>query len=108
MHKSLPYLVGSVATIAAAGLLAVGCSAPARADATTARTELALSAKALGIGNYSAARNHAQAAIKADPKSGLAHAMLARSFVSVGDGIAAEGEVTRARAAGFDPARTHH
>lgn len=108
MHKSLPYLLGSVATIAAAGLLAVGCSAPARADATTARTELALSAKALGIGNYSAARNHAQAAIKADPKSGLAHAMLARSFVSVGDGIAAEGEVTRARAAGFDPARTHH
>jgi tetratricopeptide (TPR) repeat protein len=61
----------------------------------------------LKAGNYSAARSHAQAAIKADPSWGLAHAMLARSFLAIGDGVAAEGELGRARDAGFDPARAH-
>lgn len=103
MPKALLTSLGAVVA-----LLVAGCHAPTRPDAATARGELALSAQALGIGNYSAARNHAQAAIKADPQSGLAHAMLARSYLSVGDGIAAEGEITRATAAGFDPARTHH
>ncbi|MEG3177395.1 tetratricopeptide repeat protein [Sphingomonas sp. RB3P16] len=97
----------ALATIAAAVLVG-GCSASARTDATGARTELALSVKALGIGNYSAARNHALAAIKADPQWGVAHAMLARSYLALGDGVAAEGELGRARAVGFDPARSHH
>lgn len=107
MPKPMLNFLGAVAALGA-GLLLAGCHAPVRPDASTARGELALSAQALGIGNYSAARNHAQAAIKADPQSGLAHALLARSYLLIGDGIAAEGEITRATAAGFDPARTHH
>uniref|UniRef100_UPI0035CC5C33 tetratricopeptide repeat protein n=1 Tax=uncultured Sphingomonas sp. TaxID=158754 RepID=UPI0035CC5C33 len=109
MRKSFSIALGSIAAATSAGLLAVACTAPAHADAdaATARTELALSVKTLALGNYSAARNHAQAAIKADPKWGLAHAMLARSFLAIGDGIAAEGELGRAREAGFDPARAH-
>ncbi|MGY2733011.1 tetratricopeptide repeat protein [Sphingomonas sp. UYP23] len=108
MRKTISSRLASLAAIGTAGLLVAGCHAPARVDPAAARTELALSVKALGIGNYSAARNHAQSAIKADPRSGLAHALLARSYLSVGDGIAAEGELGRARALGFDSARTHH
>jgi Flp pilus assembly protein TadD len=107
MRKSLSIAIGTLAAITSAALIAVAATGPAHADAATARTELALSVRLLKAGNYSAARSHAQAAIKADPSWGLAHAMLARSFLAIGDGVAAEGELGRARDAGFDPARAH-
>lgn len=107
-NRRLSIAIGSFAVAASATLFAIGSATPAQADAATARNELALSVTTLKAGNYSAARSHAQAAIKADPNWGLAHAMLARSFLALGDGVAAEGELDRARDAGFDPARAHH
>ena len=61
-------------------------------------------AKALGdaqaayrLGNYSAARNHALATLAGAPVSQPAMLLLARSYIRLGDGIAAEGAVSRAR-----------
>jgi Tfp pilus assembly protein PilF len=68
---------GGLAALVAAGLFAVTAFTPAHADAGDARGELAQSLKLLDAGNYSAARLHAQLAIKADPNWGLAHAVLA-------------------------------
>lgn len=107
MHKPFSIAIGAVAALASAGLLAVAATAPGAADPATARTALVQSARLLKAGNYSAARYQAEAAIKADPDWGLAHAMLARSYLALGDGVAAEGELGRARDAGFDPARAH-
>jgi tetratricopeptide (TPR) repeat protein len=100
------------ALLAAAGLavttgLTLAFARPANADATSARTELAISLTLLKSGNYNAARSHAQKAITQDPSWGLAHAVLAKSFLSLGDGIAAEGELGRAAANGFDMNRGH-
>ena len=106
-NRHLSIALGGLAAATSATLLAFATTAPAKADAATARTELAQSVSTLKAGNYSAARSHAQAAIKADPGWGLAHAMLARSFLALGDGVAAEGELDRARDVGFDPARAH-
>ena len=107
MLKPLYIAVGGVAAATSATVLLFAATAPAHADAASARSELAQSVATLNLGNYSAARSHAQAAVKADPSWGLAHAILARTFLALGDGVAAEGELGRARAAGFDPARSH-
>jgi len=96
---------GAAALCALAFAFAV--TRPAHVDASSARVELGQSLGLLKLGNISAARAHAQAAIKADPDWGLAHAVLARIFLDLGDGVAAEGELGRARAAGFDPGRAH-
>ncbi|CUS46270.1 FOG: TPR repeat [hydrothermal vent metagenome] len=88
-------------------LFAFVVTRPARIDPASARVELGESLGLLKLGNISAARLHAQAAIKADPDWGLAHAVLARVFLALGDGVAAEGELARARAAGFDGERAH-
>ena len=107
MRKPLSLAFGVVAAAASAACLVFAATGSAHADAATARNELALSVTTLKAGNYSAARSHAQAAVKADPGWGLAHAMLARTFLALGDGIAAEGELGLAKDAGFDPARSH-
>ncbi|SDA31386.1 tetratricopeptide repeat protein [Sphingomonas sp. NFR15] len=98
---------GALAAVAGACVFALGTIAPARADAKHARGELAQSLTLLDAGNYSAARLHAQRAIKADPDWGLAHAVLARAYLALGDGISAEGELDRARDDGFDHDRAH-
>ncbi|MEO5866650.1 MAG: tetratricopeptide repeat protein [Sphingomonas sp.] len=72
-----------------------------------ARTDIAQSLGLLAAGNYSAARNHAISATKADPNWGLAQAVLARAYLALGEGIAAEGALDRAIAAGFDARRAH-
>lgn len=48
-------------------------------------------------GNYSAARNHALAALAGAPGSQAAMLLLARSYLQLGDGPAAEGAISRAR-----------
>lgn len=48
-------------------------------------------------GNYSAARNHALATATSAPGSQAAMLLLARSYIQLGDGIAAEGALSRAR-----------
>lgn len=87
--------------------VAVNVARPARASGTSARTEVIESLGLLDAGNYSAARSHAIAATKADPAWGLAHAVLARAYLALGDGVAAEGELGRATQAGFDARRAH-
>lgn len=94
-------LIGTVAIATVAGIATIAAS-PAHADPATARTELGYSLNLLKAGNYNAARAHAQAAVKEDPKWGLAHAVLARTFLALGDGVGAESELSRAAANGFD------
>ena len=100
-----PALMATSALAAAA--LTLGVARPAHADAAAARTELAVSLGLLKTGNYNAARAHAQAAIRLDDRWGLAHAVLARAFLALGDGLGAEGELGRAAANGFDMKRGH-
>src|SRR3569623_219678 len=87
--------------------VAVNVARPARASGTSARTEVIESLGLRDAGNYSAARSHAIAATKADPAWGLAHAVLARAYLALGAGVAAEGELGRATQAGFDARRAH-
>ncbi|GAA0669895.1 hypothetical protein GCM10009102_20540 [Sphingomonas insulae] len=58
---------------------------------------LANARTAYGLGNYSAARNHALTALAGAPTSQPAMLLLARSYVQLGDGMAAEGALSRAR-----------
>lgn len=61
----------------------------------------------LEAGNYSAARTNAQHAIAAAPKLAIAHAVLARAYLELGDGLAAEAELARATDAGLSVGRLH-
>jgi tetratricopeptide (TPR) repeat protein len=99
-------LIGATA-IAAVIAVTATLTAPAQADATGARTELGYSLALLQDGNFNAARAHAQAAVKQDPQWGAAHAVLAKTFLALGDGVGAESELGRAAAAGFDMSRGH-
>ncbi len=77
---------------------------PPRRDA---RRSLVDSLTTLQAGNYSAARTNAQAAITAAPTLGIAHAVLARAYLELGDGLAAEAELARAVDAGLPADRLH-
>lgn len=101
MRKPKLLITGVAAIFAIAGAT-VFTESPAKADAATARLSVAKSLTALKIGNISAARSNALAAVKADPNWGLAHAVLARAYLALGEGISAEAELDRAKAAGFD------
>lgn len=72
-----------------------------RRDPPDARRLLRDARTTLQSGNYSAARSNAQAAIAAAPSNGPAHVVLARALLELGDGLAAEAELTRARDAGI-------
>ena len=61
-----------------------------------ARQELALSLGLLAKGNVTAARSQALKAVRDADDWGLAHAVLARTQLGLGDGIAAEAELDRA------------
>ena len=89
-------------------LALVAIDSRAGADAAGARQELSQSLALFAQNNATAARSHALKAVAADPDWGLAHAVLARSYLALGEGQAAQGELRRAIDAGFDGARTHH
>ena len=72
---------------------------PARSLADAERT--------LAIGNYSAARNNALAAAKSAPRIAEAQAVLARAYLELGDGGAAEAALIRAHDAGMPADRLH-
>lgn len=55
-------------------------------------------------GNYSAARNHLLAAVQADPANGDAQLALAKTWLLLGEGVAAQGALDRAASAGVAPA----
>lgn len=106
MPKRLRYILSLCAMILCGVALAARFS-PAPVDAATARMELAQSLTLFKQGNATAARSHALKAVNADPGWGLAHAVLARTYLALGEGQAAEGELGRARDSGFDMARAH-
>lgn len=68
-----------------------------RPQARTAPAQALADARtAFGLGNFSAARNHALAALAGDPASRPAMLLLARSYLRLGEGAAAEGTLARA------------
>lgn len=77
-------------------------------DGATARQQLATSLMLLDRGNATAARSWALKASRSDPKWPLAQAVLARTYLALGEGLAAQAALGRARDAGFDIGRTHH
>ena len=77
---------------------------PAPVDA---RASLVAALTALDTGDYSRARDEAARAAAAAPRSAVSHAVLARALLELGQGVAAEGALTRAVAAGMPPARIH-
>ena len=59
----------------------------------------------LAAGNYHAARRNAEITITANPKLAEAHLALAQAHLELGEGLAAEAALDRARQAGVAPAR---
>jgi tetratricopeptide (TPR) repeat protein len=88
-------------------IVGIGVALAMRPPRPNARHLLAVSLTTLADGNYSAARSNAQAAIKAAPQWAIAHAVLARAYLELGDGLAAEAELARAIDAGLPAARLH-
>lgn len=78
-----------------------------RQSLPTAGESLAAAVKTFRAGNYSAARSNAAGALRAQPGSVAAHVVLARALLELGDGLAAEAALTRARDAGVPDARLH-
>ncbi|KQN24359.1 hypothetical protein ASF00_16090 [Sphingomonas sp. Leaf34] len=109
----LPALVmGNRERAVAIGLLcaiivAIGVTLALRSPRPDARKSLIDSLTTLQAGNYSAARSNAQAAITAAPSWAIAHAVLARAYLELGDGLAAEAELMRAEGAGLSADRLH-
>jgi Flp pilus assembly protein TadD len=89
-----------LAVVAALAALLVLRPAP-RVDPAVALRDAGI---AYRIGNYSAARNHALAALAGAPGSRPAMLLLARAYLRLGDGVAAEGALSRARALRIAPA----
>ncbi len=95
------------AILVAAALVLAGIVIVARrAAAPDPRGALTASLAALKRGNYSAARNHALLATKG-PDAAAANAVLGRVDLLMGRGVAAEGALTRAVAAGMPADRLH-
>ncbi len=92
-----------------ASLIVVGAAIAlaTRSPPPDGRRLLVDSLATLATGNYSAARTNAQHAIAASPTLGIAHSVLARAYLELGDGLAAEAELTRATDAGIPADRLH-
>ncbi|MBA4048112.1 MAG: hypothetical protein C0476_06170, partial [Sphingomonas sp.] len=103
----MPLIAAAVALVL---VLAGGVLWMTRAPAggrDTARQQLATSLMLLERGNATAARSWALKASRADPQWPLAQAVLARTYLALGEGLAAQAALGRARDAGFDMGRVH-
>ncbi|GAA0726425.1 tetratricopeptide repeat protein [Sphingomonas japonica] len=80
----------------------------ARTEVSEARSQLARALGLLASGSPTAARDAAARAVALDRDWGMALAVLARSELGLGDGIAAEAALDRSVKAGFDPGRLRH
>lgn len=96
----------AVALLALAALagIALVTLRPPRPDPQRA---LADALTTLSAGNHSAARTNAMRAVSLAPGLAAAHAVLARAYLELDDGLAAEAEVRRAHDAGMPTARLH-
>lgn len=97
-------LAGVLLLLLVAGGVVVLAKRAARPDPAAA---FAAGEASLRAGNYSAARNHFLAAVEGDPANARAQAELARTYLLLGDGVAAGGALDRAVTAGMAPARLH-
>ncbi|MBX9796598.1 tetratricopeptide repeat protein [Sphingomonas sp.] len=97
--------IGAVAAIVAGG--AVYAARSTASESVDPRAALDKSMALFNRGEATAARSWALKAARAAPRSGLAHAVLARTYLALGEGLAAQAELGRAKAAGFDMSRTH-
>ncbi len=88
-------------------VVGIGVALAMRSPRPDARRLLADSLTTLAAGNYSAARTNAQAAVAAAPKLAAAHVALARAYLELGDGLAAEAELARAVDAGASADALH-
>lgn len=95
--------VALLALVALASIAVVALR-PARPDP---RQALADALTTLSAGNHSAARTNAMRAVSLAPGSAAAHAVLARAYLELDDGLAAEAEIRRAHDAGMPAARLH-
>ncbi|WP_082467266.1 tetratricopeptide repeat protein [Sphingomonas sp. Leaf25] len=100
-------LGGAGLALAAACIAVAGGARVAKADPADARTGIAEALGQFQAGHWSVARQRAQAAVAADPGWGFAQAVLARTHLALGDGLAAQAALDRAVEGGFDPARAH-
>lgn len=113
-RRRLPAGFRRWSVLALALVIAVGVAGaawrtlPERQSPAEARNALARSLALYAAGNRSGARAAAADAVRLDRPSALAHAVNARMLLTAGDGVGAEAELKRARALGFDAARTHH
>ena len=82
----------AVLLLAAAAVAGLALRPAPRADPVVALRD---ARTAFRIGNYSAARNHALAALAGAPRSQPALLLLARAYLRLGDGVAAEGALSR-------------
>ncbi len=90
--------------VASALLLA----APAWAANRAARTALKDGVEAYNAGDLKTARSALTKAVKADPKYGPAHVLLARILIRQGDGVGAERQLRRAVFNGYPAANVRH
>jgi cellulose synthase operon protein C len=94
---------------AAFALLALALPAAAQAaDRQAARKAVIAGVEQLNAGKPQAARIEMLNAIKADGDWGLAHALQARIYLALGDGVAAEAELRRALDLGLPEAQIQH
>lgn len=91
-----------------AALAGIALAAPATAQSADSRSLVARAVSAFSSGNVTQAGNLAAAAVAADRRSGLAHALVGRFALAQGDGIGGEAALRRALDAGFPVARAHH
>jgi tetratricopeptide (TPR) repeat protein len=81
---------------------------PAWADRTESMDHFRRASAALRDGEPRLARVELLNAIKADPTNGAAHLLQGQVYVRLGDGVAAEAEIVRARETGTPLAETRH
>ncbi|NTS63891.1 tetratricopeptide repeat protein [Sphingomonas sp. HHU CXW] len=79
-----------------------------RADVPDAAVSMQRGTAALARANYSAARNDFIAAVTAEPGNAAAQRALAETYLLLGNGVAAQGAIDRARSAGLPAAQLHH
>jgi tetratricopeptide (TPR) repeat protein len=91
------------------GLSILASAVPARADGRAeSMAHFRRANSALLAGQPDVARVELLNAIKADPTNGAAHLMQGLAYLRLGDGIAAEAEIRRARETGIDASATRH
>jgi tetratricopeptide (TPR) repeat protein len=101
-------VIGAGVAMFAAAIIGWFVLAPTRLSPAGARDSLARSMALFKADNANGAKAEALAAVRADPKFADAHLQLARTMLSLDDGLGAEAEIQRAVDAGANPKLVTH